>query len=163
LRHRTASQGNGQLAPRRARRTHKGGQRWQERLNSRPRSHDLARLSSSSRGDSMASTADRTAMAVRTSRTAGATLSSSRAQPAEAIDGYAPGGIGVGVLGASDVGYGVLGESGSGFDLSAFGTGRVFQFSITDNLGNVQAGPPSFTPAQPPNFPGGELVRDANS
>ena len=83
--------------------------------------------------------------------------------PAEAIDGWGPGGIGVGVLGASDTGYGVLGESGSGFDVAAFGTGRVFQFSITDNLGNVQAGPPSFTPAQPPNFPGGELVRDANS
>jgi hypothetical protein len=85
------------------------------------------------------------------------------AKPAEAIDGYGPGGIGVGVLGASDTGYGVLGESGSGFDLTAFGTGRVFQFSITDNLGNPLAGPPSFTPAQPPNFPGGELVRDMNS
>jgi len=84
--------------------------------------------------------------------------------PAEAIDGYGPGGIGVGVLGASDVGYGVLGESGSGFDLSAFGTGRVFQFSITDNLGNPMAGPPGFTPAQPgAGFPGGEFVRDANS
>src|SRR5213080_4473803 len=84
--------------------------------------------------------------------------------PAEAIDGYAPGGIGVGVLGASDTGYGVLGESGSGFDLSAFGTGRVFQFSITDNLGNPMAGPPGFTPAQPgAGFPGGEFVRDANS
>src|SRR5437773_12023135 len=83
--------------------------------------------------------------------------------PAEAIDGWGPGGIGVGVLGASDTGYGVLGESGSGFDVAAFGTGRVFQFSITDNLGNPQAGPPGFTPAQPPSFPGGELVRDANS
>jgi len=84
--------------------------------------------------------------------------------PAEAIDGYAPGGIGVGVLGASDVGYGVLGESGSGFDLSAFGTGRVFQFSITDTNGNPLAGPPTFQPAYPGNgFPGGEFVRDANS
>jgi hypothetical protein len=85
------------------------------------------------------------------------------AVPAEAITGWGPGGIGVGVLGASDTGYGLLGESGSGFDVTAFGTGRVYQFSITDNLGNPLAGPPSFTPAQPPNFPGGEVVRDANS
>src|SRR2546430_13413993 len=84
--------------------------------------------------------------------------------PAEAIDGWGPGGIGVGVLGASDVGYGVLGESGSGFDLSAFGTGRVFQFSITDINGNPQAGPPAFTPAQPgAGFPGGEVVLEANN
>jgi hypothetical protein len=85
------------------------------------------------------------------------------AKPFEAIDGWGPGGIGVGVLGASDTGYGVLGESGSGFDLAAFGTGRVFQFTITDNLGNPLAGPPPFTPAMPPNLPGGELVRDSQS
>lgn len=84
--------------------------------------------------------------------------------PAEGIDGWGPGGIGVGVLGASDTGYGVLGESGTGFDLTAFGTGRLFQFSITDNAGGPLAGPPGFTPAQPVNnFPGGELVRDVNS
>jgi hypothetical protein len=83
--------------------------------------------------------------------------------PAEAINGWGPGGIGVGLLGASDTGYGVLGESGSGFDVAAFGTGRVFQYSITDSLGNALVGPPPFTPAQPPNFPGGEVVRDANS
>ncbi len=83
--------------------------------------------------------------------------------PAEAINGWGPGGIGVGVLGASDTGYGLLGESGSGFDVAAFGTGRVFQFSITDASGNPLAGPPTFTPAQPPNFSGGELIRDANS
>ncbi len=83
--------------------------------------------------------------------------------PAEAINGWGPGGIGVGVLGASDTGYGLLGESGSGFDVAAFGTGRVFQFSITDNAGNPLAGPPTFTPAQPNSFPGGEMVRDANS
>jgi hypothetical protein len=85
------------------------------------------------------------------------------AKPFEAIDGWGPGGVGVGVLGASDTGYGVLGESGSGFDLAAFGTGRVFQFTITDNLGNPLAGPPTFTPAMPPNLPGGELVRDSQS
>ncbi len=82
----------------------------------------------------------------------------------EGIDGWAPGGVGAGVLGASDMGYGVIGESGSGFDLSALGTGRVFQYSITDNVGNPLAGPPSFTPGQPVSgFPGGELVRDTNS
>lgn len=86
------------------------------------------------------------------------------AVPAEAINGWGPGSIGAGVLGASDTGYGVLGESGSGFDLVAFGTGRVFQWSITDVNGNPLAGPPSFTPAQPSNgFYGGELIRDSNS
>jgi hypothetical protein len=86
------------------------------------------------------------------------------AKQAEAINAYGPGGIGVGVIGASDTGYGVLGESGSGFDLTAYGTGRLFQYSITDNLGSAVAGPPGFTPAQPVNnFPGGELVRDVNS
>src|SRR5256885_7838100 len=84
--------------------------------------------------------------------------------PAEAIDGWGPGGIGVGVLGASDGGYGVLGESGSGFDLSAFGTGRVFQYSITDSLANPLAGPPTFQPATPGNgFPRGEFLRGAHS
>jgi hypothetical protein len=72
--------------------------------------------------------------------------------------------VGAGVFGASDTGYGVIGESGSGFDLVAFGTGRVFQYSITDSLGNPLAGPPTFTPGLPANgFVGGELVRDANS
>lgn len=86
------------------------------------------------------------------------------ARPSEGIDGWAPGGIGVGVLGASDVGYGVLGESGAAIDVAAFGTGRVFQFSITDNTGAPLPGPPAFTPSQPASgLPGGELVRDANS
>jgi hypothetical protein len=83
--------------------------------------------------------------------------------PADGIDGWGPGGNGAGVIGASDTGYGVLGESGTGFDLTAFGTGRIFQLSITDSLGSPLAGPPTFAPGIPPNFPGGEIVRDANS
>jgi hypothetical protein len=85
------------------------------------------------------------------------------AKDAEAIDGWGPGGVGAGVIGASDTGYGVIGESGSGFDLTAFGTGRVFQISISDSGGNPLAGPPKWAPAIPPTFPGGELVRDMNS
>src|SRR5258708_2695076 len=83
--------------------------------------------------------------------------------PADGIDGWGPGGNGAGVIGASDTGYGVLGESGTGFDLTAFGTGRIFQLSITDSLGSPLAGPLTFAPGIPPNFPGGEIVRDANS
>src|SRR5207302_4805633 len=56
-RRRSGFRGNGQAAPRRLRRTHKGGQRWQEKSNSRPRSLGSARLASSSRGGSMALTA----------------------------------------------------------------------------------------------------------
>jgi hypothetical protein len=82
---------------------------------------------------------------------------------AEGIDGWAPGGAGAGLVGSTDLGYGVIGQSGSGLDVAAYGTGRIFQFSLVDNLGNPIAGPPTFTPSQPPDLPGGEFMRDANS
>jgi hypothetical protein len=81
---------------------------------------------------------------------------------AEGVDGWAPGGAGAGLVGSTDVGYGVIGQSGSGLDVAAYGTGRIFQFSLVDNQGNPIAGPPTFTPAQPPDLPGGEFMRDAN-
>ncbi len=82
---------------------------------------------------------------------------------AEGLDGYAPGAAGAGVFGLSDAGYGVIGQTSTGLDLAANGTGRIFQFSLVDANGSPIAGPPSFTPAQPPNLPGGELMRDVDS
>ena len=80
----------------------------------------------------------------------------------EGVDGWSAGQTGAGLLGASDQGYGVVGETSQGIDIAAFGTGRLYQLSIGDNTGFL-AGPPTYTPAQPPNLPGGEIVRDVNS
>jgi hypothetical protein len=65
---------------------------------------------------------------------------------------------------ASGTAFGVNAISSIGLDLAANGTGRIYQYSIVDNLGNPMAGPPTFTPNQPSNLsPGGELVRDKDS
>ena len=81
----------------------------------------------------------------------------------EAIDGWAPGAYGAGIQGFSDSGYGVIGDTSTGVDLAAYGSGRIYQYSLTDNTGTAVAGPPTFTPAQPAsNQPGGELMRDVN-